>query len=137
MTTLLVEKEFVIHSDHESLKYMKGQGKLNMRHAKWVEFIEMFSYVIKYKQGKENIVADALLHRYILLNTKNIDCLGFEYMNELYDNDSDFAMIYNACGHSTFCKFYLMDGYLIKENKLCVPTSSLCDLLVHETYGVV
>jgi len=37
---------------------MKGKAKLTMRHAKWVEFT--FSYVIKYKQGKENIVADAL-----------------------------------------------------------------------------
>jgi len=45
-------KEFVIHSDHESLKHFKGQGKLSKRHAKWVEFIETFPYVIKYKQGK-------------------------------------------------------------------------------------
>jgi len=52
-------KEFMIHSDHESLKHLKGQGKLSRRHAKWVEFIETFPYVIKYKQGKENIVADA------------------------------------------------------------------------------
>jgi hypothetical protein len=50
----------VIHSDHESLKHLKGQCKLSRRHAKWVEFIETFLYVIKYKQGKENIVADAL-----------------------------------------------------------------------------
>ena len=27
-------KEFVIHSDHESLKHLKGQGKLGRRHAK-------------------------------------------------------------------------------------------------------
>ena len=27
-------KEFVIHTDHESLKHLKGQGKLNRRHAK-------------------------------------------------------------------------------------------------------
>jgi membrane carboxypeptidase/penicillin-binding protein PbpC len=53
-------KEFVIHSDHESLKHLKGQAKLS---AKWVEFIETFRYVIKYKQGKENIVADALSRR--------------------------------------------------------------------------
>ena len=26
-------KEFVIHIDHESLKHLKGQGKLNRRHA--------------------------------------------------------------------------------------------------------
>ena len=43
-------KEFVIHTDHESLKHLKGQGKLNRRHAKWVEFIETFPYAIKYKQ---------------------------------------------------------------------------------------
>jgi len=59
-------KEFVIHSDHESLKHLKGQGKLSRRHAKWVEFIETFPYVIKYKQGKENIVADALSCKYVL-----------------------------------------------------------------------
>ena len=35
-------KEFVIHSDHESLKYLHSQNNLNRRHAKWVEFIESF-----------------------------------------------------------------------------------------------
>ncbi|XP_035542985.1 uncharacterized protein LOC118346088, partial [Juglans regia] len=56
-------KEFVIHTDHESLKHLKGQQRLNKRHAKWVEFIETFPYVIRYKQGKENVVADALSRR--------------------------------------------------------------------------
>ena len=60
-------KEFVIHTDHESLKHLKGQGKLNKRHARWMEFVESFPYVIRYKQGKENIVADALSRRYTLL----------------------------------------------------------------------
>ena len=44
-------RESVIHSDHESLKYLKSQSKLNRWHAKWVEFIETFPYVIKYMQG--------------------------------------------------------------------------------------
>jgi hypothetical protein len=35
----LWSKEFVIHSDHESLKYLKGQANLNEHHAKWIEFI--------------------------------------------------------------------------------------------------
>ena len=56
-------KEFVIHSDHQSLKHIKSQAKLNRRHAKWVEFIETFPYVIKHKKGKENVIADALSHR--------------------------------------------------------------------------
>ena len=29
-------KEFVIHSNHESLKHIKSQAKLNRRHAKWL-----------------------------------------------------------------------------------------------------
>ena len=45
-------KKFVIHIDHESLKHLKGQGKLNKRHARWLEFIETFPYVIKYKQDE-------------------------------------------------------------------------------------
>jgi hypothetical protein len=43
----------VIHTDHESLKHLKGQHKLNKRDARWVEFIETFPYVIRYKQGEE------------------------------------------------------------------------------------
>ena len=43
----LLPKEFVIHSDHESLKHLKGQIKLNKRHAKWSEFIKSFPYTGK------------------------------------------------------------------------------------------
>jgi hypothetical protein len=46
-------KEFVIHTDHKSLKHLKGQHKLNKRHTRWVEFIETFPYVIRYKQGDD------------------------------------------------------------------------------------
>ncbi|PKI52792.1 hypothetical protein CRG98_026827 [Punica granatum] len=59
-------KEFVIHTNHESLKHLKGQNKLNRRHTKWVKFIEMFPYVIQYKQGKKNAVADALSRREVV-----------------------------------------------------------------------
>jgi hypothetical protein len=61
-------KEFVIHYDHESLKYIRGQAKLNKHHAKWVEFIETFLYIIKNKKGKDNVIADALSRRYTMLS---------------------------------------------------------------------
>ena len=57
----------MIYTDHESSKHLKGQGKLNERHVRWLEYIETFPYVIHYKQGKENIIADALSRRYVLL----------------------------------------------------------------------
>ncbi|XP_010530537.1 PREDICTED: uncharacterized protein LOC104807122 [Tarenaya hassleriana] len=90
-------KEFVIHTDHESLKHLKGQHKLNRRHAKWVEFLETFPYVIRYKQGKENIVADALSRRYTLISTLDARLLGFEHIKELYESDLDFSDVFMAC----------------------------------------
>ena len=70
-------REFIIHYDHQSLKFLKSQGKLQKRHAKWLELIEMFPYVIKYKNGKENIVDDALSRRYALLTSLQTKLLGF------------------------------------------------------------
>ncbi|KAK9177819.1 hypothetical protein WN943_027008 [Citrus x changshan-huyou] len=67
-----------------------------------VEFIEPFPYVIKYKQGKENVVADALSRRYALISTLNAKLLGFEYIKELYVNDPDFANVFNACEKVAF-----------------------------------
>ena len=33
-------REFVIDTDHEPFKHLKGQGKLNQRHFRWLEYIE-------------------------------------------------------------------------------------------------
>ncbi|KAI4380164.1 hypothetical protein MLD38_006385 [Melastoma candidum] len=38
----LLLREFVLHTDHEALKYINGQHKLSRRHAKWVEFLQAF-----------------------------------------------------------------------------------------------
>ena len=41
--------EFFIYTYQESLNHLKSQGKLNQRHATWMEYIETFPYVIRYK----------------------------------------------------------------------------------------
>ena len=81
-----------------------------MRYAKWVEFIETSSYVIKYKQCKKNIVANTLSRSYALVSTLNAKLLGFEYVNELYANDDDFVIVYGACENAAFGKLYRLDG---------------------------
>jgi hypothetical protein len=90
-------KEFVIHSDHESLKHIRGQAKLNKHHAKWVEFIETFPYVIKHNKGKDNAITDALSRRYIMLS--QLDQIFFDLVSikELYATDFDFKDAYENC----------------------------------------
>ena len=121
--------------DHESLKYLKGQHKLNKRHACWVEFIETFPYVIHYKQGKDNIVADALSRRYMLISTLDAKILGFEHIKELYALDADFGEDYACCEKGAYGKFFRHIGFLVRENKLCIPNCSIRDLLVRESHG--
>jgi hypothetical protein len=87
-------KEFVIHSDHEALTYLKGQAKLNRQHAMWVEFIETFPYIVKYRKSKDNIVADALSRKNILLNQLEVKVLGLERIKELYFVDHVFLEPY-------------------------------------------
>ncbi|PKI60622.1 hypothetical protein CRG98_018972 [Punica granatum] len=128
-------KEFVIHTDHESLKHLKGQHKLNKRHARWVEFIETFPYVIRYKQGKANVVADALSRRYALLSTLDAKLLSFEYIKNLYADDHEFCEEYRACEKIPCGKFFRHDGFLFRENKVCVPNCSLRELLEQESHG--
>jgi hypothetical protein len=83
-------KEFLIHSDHESLKYIRGQAKLNKCHAKLVEFIETFPYIIKHKKGKENVIAYALSRCYTMLSQLDHKIFGLESIKELYATDVDF-----------------------------------------------
>ena len=130
----LYPKEFVIHSDHESLKYIKGQGKLNKRHAKWVEFLEQFPYVIKHKKGKGNIVADALSRRHALLSMLETKLIGLECLKSMYENDETFGEIFKNCENFSENGFFRHEGFLFKENKLCVPKCSTRNLLVCEAH---
>ncbi|XP_028223356.1 uncharacterized protein LOC114404708 [Glycine soja] len=125
----LLPKEFVIHSDHESLKYLKGQGKLNKRHAKWVELLEQFPYVIKHKKGKGNVVADALCRRHALLAMLETKLFGLESLKDIYEHDVDFAEIFAACEKFFENGYYRHNGFLFKANKLYVPKCSIRELL--------
>jgi hypothetical protein len=129
-------KEFVIHSDHESLKHIRSQGKLNRRHAKWVEFIEPFPYVIKHKKGKENIIADALSRRYTLLNQLDYKIFGLETIKDQYVHDADFKDVLLHCKEGKgWNKYIVSDGFVFRANKLCIPASSVRLLLLQEAHG--
>ena len=45
----LVGGEFILHSNHEALKHIQGQHKLNPRRAKWVEYLQSFHFMIHHK----------------------------------------------------------------------------------------
>nr|XP_028965045.1 uncharacterized protein LOC114827423 [Malus domestica] len=78
----LLSKEFILYSNHEALKFINGQHKLNQRHARWVEFLQAYTFHIKHKSGKHNQVADALSRRHSCLNIMQMKVRGFEKLHE-------------------------------------------------------
>jgi len=49
-----------ICTDHQSLKYIFTQKKINLRQRRWFELLKDYDLQIQYHPGKANIVADAL-----------------------------------------------------------------------------
>jgi len=62
----LLPQEFVLYSDHEALKYLNSQKRLNARH-KLVEFLSDYTFVLRHKAGVENNLTDALSRRIMIL----------------------------------------------------------------------
>jgi transposase InsO family protein len=52
-------------TDHASLRFLDSQPMLSRRVTRWVETMQEFDLVIKYKSGKANVLAD-VLSRYCL-----------------------------------------------------------------------
>ncbi|GKB53515.1 RNA-directed DNA polymerase, partial [Tanacetum coccineum] len=105
-------------SDHESLKFINGQDKLNHRHAKWVEFIQDFSFVIRHKVGSDNQVVDVLSRRHSLITAMQIRVQGFDSFRGLYCDDSDFREIWSKYANGPFQKFSKLDGMERDVNRL-------------------
>ncbi|XP_048496332.1 uncharacterized protein LOC125495607 [Beta vulgaris subsp. vulgaris] len=61
--------------------------------------------------------------------------LGFEIIKEYYEGDSDFNTIYNEWKPGIANQFNLVDGFLYKGNKLCIPKCAVRELLIREAHG--
>ena len=104
--------KFILYSDHEALKFIQGQHKLNPRHAKWVEYLQAFHFVIHHKSGHLTKGADALSRRYLL----DSRVLGFELIKELYPKDEDFKETFEVCSRHPHGPFHIEEGFLFKGN---------------------
>ncbi|KAE9264047.1 hypothetical protein PR003_g32933, partial [Phytophthora rubi] len=60
---LLGEQTFAVYTDHASLRTAMKNPHLSQRMARWLSFFAEYNFVVHYKPGKNNILADALSRR--------------------------------------------------------------------------
>ena len=87
----------------------------------------------KVQEGQKYVVADALSRRHTLFSKLGAQILGFDHIPEMYNQDSEFSSTYVECMERPQGCFYVNEGYLFKEGKICIPHGSQRKLLVQET----
>lgn len=130
----LAHREFVLFTDHVALKYLGTQDKISSREATWTSYLQQFTFVIKHQSGKLNKVADALSRRHALVSTLRVSVPGFECLADLYSSDPFFSPIWTDLTEGIRSEFSLVDRFIFKDNRLCVPDCSLRLQIIRELH---
>jgi hypothetical protein len=137
----LIPKEFLLYIDNHTLQFVSQQEKLNQKHAKWVEYMQNFTFVIKHISGTANKVADALSRKCLLLQEFRVKTLGFENMKDMYARYVDFGEAYEATENpvlrdrSPWIDYMIQEGLLFRSNQLCIPKCSMRENLLKEKHS--
>lgn len=134
----LLHREFVLFTDHDSLKHINSQSQLNARHARWFDYLQQFTFTIKHKAGMENRVADALSRRPNLLTIFSVNISGFAALKELYPMDPDFRTIWLELQQNpppSMSTYAIKDGFLTKDSRICVPVGSMRAFIINELHS--
>ncbi|KAI0495115.1 hypothetical protein KFK09_025262 [Dendrobium nobile] len=131
----LLQQEFVLCSDHRALQFINKQKHINRMHARWILFLQRFSFVLKHKSGPQNVVADALSRRHLLITQLQTELIGLECLKELYSTDPEFKEAWEDCQQDKpNTEFAIRHGYLFHRNQLCIPDSSWRPQLIKEVH---
>lgn len=132
----LIQKEFVLYSDHNALQFMNSQKGLNHMHAQWILFLERFTFLLKHRSSQLNKAADALSRRASLLTTLTAEVIGFDCLKDLYATNDDFGSIWIRCvNNEPITEYTILKGFLFKGNQFCIPRTSLCEHLICELHA--
>ena len=97
--------------------------------------------MLKHISGQVNKVADSLKRRILVVQEGKIQVFGFKFMKELYDQDSDFQEAFEACkspvqyDRCKWAKFMIQDGFLFRNNQLCIPKCSMRENLIRANHN--
>ena len=110
---------------------IRDRHKLNPRHAKWVEYLQSFHFMIHHKAGQMNKGVDALSRRYLLHSVLESKLLGFEVIKGMYSNDEDLKELYTKSSSHP----HVQEGFLFKGTRLYIPKCGFRELLIQELYS--
>ncbi|MCO5557706.1 hypothetical protein L7F22_011277 [Adiantum nelumboides] len=117
----LLGADFVVQTDHQTLRYFLTQEKLSEKHMRWANILSMFHFQIVHVGGKKNVVADALSRKPQISAVSVPHHHELDDMREQYANDEDFARVFEQLMDGQRHEHYLLkDGFMMMHGRLCV-----------------
>ena len=144
----LLHNEFTLYSDHDALRFLHSQKKLNARHARWNEILQEFTFSLRHKPGRDNKVADALSCRQHTLQISQAAITDFDHLPLIYKDCPDFRESWPSTqltntpptDHQPGSTQPLLEyrtnvGFLFFRDRLCIPAGSTRNFLIWELHG--
>ena len=128
-------KETIIHIDDQPLQYLQSQTKLQqMRHFRWMGFLQQFHLVIRYKNGIYNKVVDILSRPIVSASVilKHNSIMHESYVQQ-YALDDDFKNVYvTSCQGNQVEEFdyHVHDKLLYHLGKLCITQGEKVNIIM-------
>ena len=117
------ERHFVILTDNASFKFFETQPNLSTQQARWQAFLAQFHYELKYRKGRDNIIADALSRRIYLITMNFVTNTFLQDIKDFYPMNPSFGAKQIQFLDSTQSKtspYTLQDGILFYKDKVCI-----------------
>jgi len=119
----LLGSKFVIKTDNVATSYFQTQKKLTPKQARWQDFVAEFDYVMEYKLGRANLIADTLSRKdelaYISRPQSNLK----DRIKEGLQHDSLAQTILQLVKEGNTRRFWEEDGLILTKGKhIYVPS---------------
>ncbi|KAJ8527303.1 hypothetical protein ON010_g14959 [Phytophthora cinnamomi] len=97
---LLGSQSFVVYTDHASLRTATQSPHYSKRMVRWLSFFAEYNFEVKYKPGKQNVLADALSRRpdYELAHVTTVTSSLPDLIRAAYVKDDTCVALLKALG---------------------------------------
>lgn len=122
----LAHNRFIIRTDQRSLKYLLEQKITTPFQHMWLSKLMGYTFEIQYKQGKENVAADALSRvsgsQLLHLTLSQANHTFFEDLKKLWDTDPNLKKIISdlQVNPSLHAAYSFVNGELRRRGKLVI-----------------
>lgn len=130
----LLGGQFIVRTDQQSLKYLWDQKITTIAQQRWLYKLRGFDFVIVYKKGKENVVADALSRRDVVeANAKKGELSAFsqpvpnwiEAVKQEVELSSNLqALVQRIISGEAMGPWRIIDGVISFKDRIYLETNS-------------